>query len=46
MYLNEQIEIILIIIKLKKWTTDVPSILVVSKINNGIPFKKNTLFNS
>lgn len=41
-----RIEIILIIIKLKSWTTDVPSILVVSKINKGIPFKKNTLFNS
>lgn len=39
-------EIILIIFKLKKWTTDVPSILVVSKINNGIPVKKNKLFNS
>ena len=41
-----RIEIILIILSLKKWTTDVPSILVVSKINNGIAIKKNKLFNS
>lgn len=41
-----RIEIIGIIIRLKKWTTDVPSILVVSRINKGIPFKKNKLFNS
>ncbi|APD06072.1 CDP-diacylglycerol--glycerol-3-phosphate 3-phosphatidyltransferase [Flavobacteriaceae bacterium UJ101] len=41
-----RIEIILIILKLNKWTTDVPSILVVSKINQGIPIKKNRLFNS
>lgn len=39
-------EIILIILKLKKWTSDVPSIFVVSKINKGIPIKKNKLFNS
>ena len=38
-------EIILIVLTLKKWTTDIPSIFVVSKINNGIPIKKNTLFN-
>ena len=44
--ITSRIEIILIIIKLKKWTTDVPSILVVSKINLGIPIKKNKLFNS
>ncbi len=41
-----RIEIILIIKALKKWTTDIPSIFVVSKINKGIPFKKNKLFNS
>ncbi len=41
-----RIEIILIILNLNKWTTDVPSILVVSKINQGIPIKKNRLFNS
>ena len=41
-----RIEINLIIIKLKKWTTDVPSIFVVSKINKGIPIKKSKLFNS
>jgi len=40
-----RIEIILIILKLKKWTTDVPSIFVVSKINRGIQIKKNKLFN-
>ncbi|WP_459212157.1 CDP-alcohol phosphatidyltransferase family protein [Aquimarina rhabdastrellae] len=41
-----RIEINLIIIKLKKWTTDVPSIFAVSKINKGIPIKKSKLFNS
>ncbi|GAA3645165.1 CDP-alcohol phosphatidyltransferase family protein [Flavivirga jejuensis] len=41
-----RVEIILIIKKLKKWTTDVPSILAVSKINQGIPINKNKLFNS
>ena len=41
-----RIEIILIVFRLKKWTTDVPSIFVVSKINKGIPIKKNKLFNS
>ena len=41
-----RIEILLIIFNLKKWTTDVPSIFVVKKINDGIPFKKNKLFNS
>jgi phosphatidylglycerophosphate synthase len=41
-----RIEIVLIIKKLKVWTTDVPSIFVVSKINNGIPIKKSKLFNS
>ncbi|SFU66922.1 CDP-diacylglycerol--glycerol-3-phosphate 3-phosphatidyltransferase [Pustulibacterium marinum] len=41
-----RIEIHLIIINLKNWTTDVPSIWVVSKINRGIAIKKNKLFNS
>lgn len=41
-----RIEIILIILKLNKWTTDVPSILVVSKMNKGVKIKKNKLFNS
>jgi len=40
-----RVEIILIILKLKKWTTDVPSILVVNKINKGLKFKKFKLFN-
>lgn len=40
-----RIEINLILFNLKKWTADVPSLLAVSKINNGIPIKKNTLFN-
>lgn len=40
-----RLEIMLIILNLKKWTTDVPSILVVSKINNGIAIKKNKYFN-
>ncbi len=41
-----RIEIILIILKLKNWTTDVPSIFSVSNINQGIKIKKNKLFNS
>jgi CDP-diacylglycerol--glycerol-3-phosphate 3-phosphatidyltransferase len=41
-----RVEIILIILKLKKWTSDVPSIIVVSKINKGVPIKKSKLFNS
>lgn len=41
-----RLEILAIIISLKKWVTDVPSILVVGKINRGEPIKKNTLFNS
>jgi len=41
-----RIEIILIILKLKKWTTDVPSILSVTKLNQGIKIKKYKLFNS
>jgi len=40
-----RLEIILIIFKLRKWTTDVPSIFSVSNINRGIPIKKNKLFN-
>ncbi len=41
-----RIEIILIILRLRKWTTDIPSILAVSKINSGIKIKKSKLFNS
>lgn len=40
-----RMEIILILVRLRKWTSDVPSLLVVDKINKGIPFKKNRLFN-
>ncbi len=40
-----RIEILAIIIKLNNWTTDVPSVMVVGKINKGIKFKKNKLFN-
>jgi len=40
-----RIEIILIILKLKKWKTDVPSVLSVTKLNQGIQIKKNKLFN-
>lgn len=39
-------EIIWIILNLKNWTTDVPSLFSVSKINRGIKIKKNKLFNS
>lgn len=41
-----RIEINLIIVMLKKWTTDVPSIFAVSKINQDLPVKKHKLFNS
>ncbi len=41
-----RLEILLIIVSLKKWTTDVPSLLDVSKINRNIPIKKNKWFNS
>ena len=40
-----RLEIISIILSLKKWATDVPSILVVSKMNKGIAVKKNKFFN-
>jgi len=41
-----RVEIILIIATLKKWTTDVPSIFTVRKINNGQEIKKSKWFNS
>lgn len=41
-----RIEIILIILILKEWTTDIPSIFAVGKINRGEPVKKSSLFNS
>lgn len=44
--LISRLEIILIILKLKKWTNDVPSIFAVNRINKGLPIKKNKLFNS
>ncbi|MFK8038123.1 MAG: CDP-alcohol phosphatidyltransferase family protein [Crocinitomicaceae bacterium] len=44
--LISRVEILLIILGLKKWTTDVPSIFAVSNINKGLPVKKNKLFNS
>lgn len=40
-----RLEIIIIILRLKKWATDVPSIFAVSNINAGKPIKKNKLFN-
>jgi CDP-diacylglycerol--glycerol-3-phosphate 3-phosphatidyltransferase len=43
--LISRIEILLIIVKLDKWTTDVPSIFSVHKLNKGIPIKKNKYFN-
>ncbi len=39
-------EIIAIILKLDKWTTDIPSIFAVSKLNKGTKLKKSILFNS
>lgn len=41
-----RLEIIAIILLLKKWATDVPSIMVVSKVNRGIKVKKSSWFNS
>lgn len=41
-----RLEIIGIILKLKKWANDIPSIWVVSKINKGAPIKKSKWFNS
>jgi phosphatidylglycerophosphate synthase len=41
-----RVEIILIILGLEKWTTDVPSVLSVRKINKGLPVSKSKLFNS
>lgn len=41
-----RVEIILIIATLKNWTTDVPSIFTVRKINNGQEIKKSKWFNS
>ena len=41
-----RVEINIIILKLNKWTTDIPSIFAVSKLNRGIKIKKNKLFNS
>lgn len=40
-----RLEIITIVLSLKNWATDVPSILVVSKMNRGVAVKKNKLFN-
>ncbi len=40
-----RIEILLIIVRLKKWVTDVPSIFSVSKLNRGEEIKRNKLFN-
>lgn len=41
-----RLEILLMILKLNNWTTDIPSIWAVSKINQGLTVKKNRLFNS
>lgn len=41
-----RIEIILIILTLKTWTTDVPSLRGAVKINKGLKIKKSKLFNS
>lgn len=41
-----RIEIIAIILVLKKWATDIPSLKAAIKINKGIPVKKNKLLNS
>jgi CDP-diacylglycerol--glycerol-3-phosphate 3-phosphatidyltransferase len=40
-----RLEIITIILALKKWTTDVPSLLSVKNLNKGLPIKKFKLFN-
>lgn len=40
-----RLEIVLIVLGLKNWTTDVPSILAVRNINQGKPVKRHKLFN-
>lgn len=44
--LISRVEIIAILLLLKKWTTDVPSVWVVAKINRGDKIKKSKWFNS
>lgn len=41
-----RLEILLIILKLDNWATDIPSIWVVGKMNRDERIKKNKLFNS
>ena len=40
-----RLEIIFIILILKKWTNDVPSIFHAIKLRKGLPIKRNKLFN-
>ncbi|MGV0923862.1 CDP-alcohol phosphatidyltransferase family protein [Empedobacter tilapiae] len=40
-----RIEIVLIILTLKKWTNDVPSLFHAIKLRRGLPIKRNKLFN-
>lgn len=40
-----RVEIILIILKLKNWTTDVPSVFSVARINRGETVRKNRILN-
>ncbi len=41
-----RVEILVIIMRLKRWGTDIPSIFAVDKINKGIEPKKSIWFNS
>lgn len=40
-----RLEIILIILTLKEWTNDVPSIFHAIKLRKGLPIKRNKMFN-
>jgi CDP-diacylglycerol--glycerol-3-phosphate 3-phosphatidyltransferase len=41
-----RLEILMIILLLKKWATDIPTVFVVGKVNRGEKVKKSKLFNS
>lgn len=43
--LLSRLEIIAILIMLKSWTNDVPSLLHAIKLRKGVPIKRNRYFN-
>ncbi len=44
--LLSRLEIVAILLLLKKWATDIPGIWVIGKVNRGEPVAKSKLFNS